>query len=92
MTQDACRISTKCVKRHENFHKNHHVNCSGKPDNGAPVEPPYTRDSAECEAFTEELACLNISECRSKECVRAIREIQEYKINEKNQRCKAAGM
>ena len=92
MPSDACRISKKCVKRHEKVHKDNHVNCNGKPETGAPIEPPNTRDSAECEAFREELSCLNISECRTHECVQLIRKIQEFKVIQRDRRCGAAGM
>jgi RHS repeat-associated protein len=92
MPDDACKINTRCVKRHERFHRDNHVKCAGKPDDAAHPEPPYTRDSAECEAFRDELRCLSITGCRSKLCEKQIRQLQEYKVKQRDRRCGAAGM
>jgi RHS repeat-associated protein len=89
----ACRLIKKCAKVHEDFHKDHHVNCSGKPEDGAPFEPDFAGGRGECEGYREEIPCLDISKCEGEKfCETIVRMTLEHKKMKKDANCAAAGM
>jgi RHS repeat-associated protein len=67
-----CQIAKGCVGAHERFHVDEHASdCASLPDGDpAPPRPPYTKASAECEAYGVEIRCLTKSKCnRDRQCL-----------------------
>lgn len=91
MPSDACKILQRCARKHEEMHRDLHLNC---PDsNPVPaMNGNFTgQEDIECDAFTGEVSCIDISQCSSSECVRKIRDVQDYKMKQKKKNCSIVG-
>jgi hypothetical protein len=70
-------IADLCVRQHEQYHIDHHLDCKGKcKSKGVGDPPPPNPPGPECEAYRDEIACYERmkSQCGSdKECIRRVK-------------------
>ncbi len=78
----ACEIHTECTLRHEEQHRDFHTDCSGRSDGDPPnFKAGFDRDSAECDAFRQELNCLRRRELDCGSDVTCRRNVEEIRNN-----------
>lgn len=88
-TPAACETVKRCTVRHESMHVDRHSSCDGQDTGAAVPKAPHTKDSAECEAYSDELECLKTAKCDSKTCEGQMNAVRKHARSQMKKYCSA---